>query len=241
MTDPAPPRLPPSQPGTPEGRRAVELLWDPPAPAPSRGPRPKTSLAEVVDAGVAIADAEGLEALSMRKVASRLGIGAMSLYTYVPGRSELIELMIDRVYADHALPDPGLGWRARLEQWIQRDLADLRRASVAAGLQHGPAADRTARAGCGGGALRGVVRGGIHRRAECGDRQSDPLAADRRRAIHDRRCRRGAAHRGLRRGLLGVPRQLLDDLLRRDPIPDHGRGLGEMAASTTRPAGTSSR
>ncbi len=105
-------------PGTPEGRRAVELLWDPPAPAPGRGPRPKTSLPEIVAAGVAIADAEGLEALSMRKVASKLGIGAMSLYTYVPGRSELIELMIDRVYADHALPDPGLGWRPRLDLWI---------------------------------------------------------------------------------------------------------------------------
>jgi AcrR family transcriptional regulator len=106
-------------PGTPEGRRAIELLWDPPAPSPSRGPRPRTSLAEVVDAGIRIADTEGLAALSMRKVASRLGIGAMSLYTYVPGRSELIELMIDRVYADHALPDPGLSWRARVEQWAR--------------------------------------------------------------------------------------------------------------------------
>ena len=108
-----------ASPGTPEGRRVVELLWDPPAPAPGRGPRPKTSLTEVVDAGVSIADAEGLEALSMRKVAARLEIGAMSLYTYVPGRSELIELMIDRVYAEHARPDPGLSWRARLEQWTR--------------------------------------------------------------------------------------------------------------------------
>ena len=105
--------------GTPEGRRIVELLWNPPAEIPSRGPRPKTSLAQVVDAGVAIADAEGLEALSMRKVASRLCIGAMSLYTYVPGRSELIELMIDRVYADHPLPDPALGWRDRVEDWMR--------------------------------------------------------------------------------------------------------------------------
>ena len=105
--------------GTPEGRRAIECLWNP-QPAPSgRGPRPRTSLAEVVDAGVAIADAEGLEALSIRKVAARLGIGAMSVYTYVPGRSELIELMIDRVYADHGLPDPALGWRARTEEWMR--------------------------------------------------------------------------------------------------------------------------
>ena len=88
-----------------------------------RGPRPRTSLSEVVDAGVAIADAEGLEALSIRKVASQLSIGAMSLYTYVPGRSELIELMIDRVYADHALPDPALGWRARIGGVDARHLA----------------------------------------------------------------------------------------------------------------------
>ena len=105
--------------GTPEGRRIVELLWNPPVEIPARGPRPKTSLAQVVDAGVAIADAEGLGALSMRKVASRLHIGAMSVYTYVPGRSELIELMIDRVYADHPLPDPTLGWRDRVEGWMR--------------------------------------------------------------------------------------------------------------------------
>jgi AcrR family transcriptional regulator len=108
-----------AQVGTPEGRRVVELLWNPPSPPAGRGPRPRTSLSEVVDAGVAIADAEGLDALSMRKVASQLGIGAMSLYTYVPGRSELIELMIDRVYADHPLPDQAVGWRARVEEWMQ--------------------------------------------------------------------------------------------------------------------------
>ena len=111
---------PPSPlPGTPEGRRSIQLLWDPVAPAPSRGPRPKTSLTEVVSTGIDLADDEGLTALSMRKVANRLGVGAMSLYTYVPGRDELIELMIDRVYADHARPDPAAGWRARLDQWCR--------------------------------------------------------------------------------------------------------------------------
>ena len=87
-----------THPGTPEGRRVVELLWAPPQQPPVRGPRPRISLADIVAAGVAIADADGLAALSMRKVASRLGVGPMSLYTYVPGRSELVELMIDHVY-----------------------------------------------------------------------------------------------------------------------------------------------
>jgi AcrR family transcriptional regulator len=107
------------QPGTSEGRRVVELLWDPPPPPPLRGPRPRISLADVVAAGVAIADTEGMAALSMRKVANRLGMGAMSLYTYVPGRSELVELMIDRVYSEHALPSPELAWQQGVELWAR--------------------------------------------------------------------------------------------------------------------------
>jgi AcrR family transcriptional regulator len=108
-----------AQPGTPEGRRIVELLWAPPQQPSVRGPKPRISLADVVAAGVAIADEEGLPALSMRKVASRLGVGPMSLYTYVPGRSELVELMIDHVYGEHALPEPRLRWQQRVEQWAR--------------------------------------------------------------------------------------------------------------------------
>jgi AcrR family transcriptional regulator len=107
------------QPGTAEGRRVVELLWAPTQQTPVRGPKPRLSLADVVAAGVAIADADGLAALSMRKVASRLGVGAMSIYTYLPGRSELVELMIDRVYGEHQIPDPNLPWRQRVEQWAR--------------------------------------------------------------------------------------------------------------------------
>jgi AcrR family transcriptional regulator len=106
-------------PGTPEGRRVVDLLWAPMQQPPVRGPKPRISLADVVAAGGAIADTEGMAALSMRKVASRLGVGAMSLYTYVPGRSELVELMIDRVYGEHALPDPELPWQQQVEQWAR--------------------------------------------------------------------------------------------------------------------------
>jgi AcrR family transcriptional regulator len=94
-------------------------LWAPTQQPPVRGPKPRISLADVVAAGVAIADTEGMAALSMRKVASHLGVGAMSLYTYVPGRSELVELMIDRVYGEHAVPDPELPWQQRVEQWAR--------------------------------------------------------------------------------------------------------------------------
>ncbi|MBQ1159029.1 TetR/AcrR family transcriptional regulator C-terminal domain-containing protein [Streptomyces sp. A73] len=74
---------------------------------PARGPKPGLTLAQIVAAAVDLADREGLAALSMRRVATELGVGTMSLYRYVPGKDELIALMCDQV----ALP-PG-----DLEQW----------------------------------------------------------------------------------------------------------------------------
>lgn len=99
--------------GTPAGQAMVRLLWDPPPP-PRRGPRQRLTLEQVVEAGMAVA-ARSLDELSMRKVAQELGVGAMSLYTYVPGRDELFELMIDRAWAGRELPDRGLSWRAQAE------------------------------------------------------------------------------------------------------------------------------
>ncbi|MET1006163.1 MAG: TetR/AcrR family transcriptional regulator [Propionibacteriaceae bacterium] len=111
----------PDSEGTPEGRRIIELLWNPPeSPAAGRGPKPKLTLDQIVQAGIELADAEGLAALSMRKVAAQLGVGAMSLYTYLPGRSELVELMINRAYGEQTLPDPADHWRARLESLIRQ-------------------------------------------------------------------------------------------------------------------------
>lgn len=101
--------------GTPEGRRVIDLLWNAPS-GTGRGPRPKLTVAEIVSVGVAVADVEGISALSMRKVATVLAVGAMSLYTYVPGRAELIELMVDHVYGEFRLPPPGQTWRADVEE-----------------------------------------------------------------------------------------------------------------------------
>jgi AcrR family transcriptional regulator len=120
MTDPPAPAEPPlgsdatPEHGTPEGRRIIELLWAGP-PTATRGPKAKVTMSDIVQAGIAVADAEGLADLSMRRVANRLGVSVMSLYTHVPGRSELLELMIDRVYGEHRLPDRTLGWRERIE------------------------------------------------------------------------------------------------------------------------------
>jgi AcrR family transcriptional regulator len=101
-----------------EPDRALRLLWRDRLgePVGSRGPKQRTSVDAVVDAAIAIADDEGIEVLSMRRVAERLGLKPMSVYTYVPGRAELIDLMVDRVAGEQPLPEPGGSLRTRLEQ-----------------------------------------------------------------------------------------------------------------------------
>jgi AcrR family transcriptional regulator len=84
---------------------------------PARGPRPAYSRDQITDAAVRIADSEGIEAASMRRIAAEIGAGAMSLYRYVPSRDDLVELMIDRVYGEMDLPARPTGdWRADLDR-----------------------------------------------------------------------------------------------------------------------------
>ncbi|WP_433337222.1 TetR/AcrR family transcriptional regulator [Spirillospora sp. CA-294931] len=99
--------------GSGDPKRSLELLWDL-QERPRRGPRPKLTVADVVAAAIAIADAEGLGALSMRRIADRLGVAPMSIYTYVPGKAELIDVMLDRAYGELA-PCEDDGWRRGLE------------------------------------------------------------------------------------------------------------------------------
>lgn len=90
-----------------------------------KGPRPAYSHQQIAEAAVDVADAEGLERLSMRKVAARLGMGAMSLYRYVASKEELIDLMVDRVRGESMPPDePAGGWREELRAsaWRSRSL-----------------------------------------------------------------------------------------------------------------------
>jgi AcrR family transcriptional regulator len=69
----------------------------------------------VVDAAIAIADESGVEALTVRRVAQALGISPMTLYTYVPGKAELLDLMLDAVYSRMPRADTrGQPWRRRL-------------------------------------------------------------------------------------------------------------------------------
>ncbi|TDT32225.1 TetR family transcriptional regulator [Streptomyces sp. BK208] len=108
--------------------RTLELLWDT-GRRPSRGPRPGLTLERIVEAAVEVADREGLGAVSMRRIAAELGTGAMSLYRYVPGKGELIDLMLDRVQRPSEDP-AGLGdggWRAALQALGRATLALYRR------------------------------------------------------------------------------------------------------------------
>ncbi|WP_081967303.1 TetR/AcrR family transcriptional regulator C-terminal domain-containing protein [Kitasatospora sp. NRRL B-11411] len=99
-----------------------------PSPAPAerppgrqlpRRPAPEGVLTaeRIVAAAVAVADGEGLEALSMRRVAAELDVATMSLYRHVPDKDGLVHLMMDRVFAgvSFSAADAALGWRARLE------------------------------------------------------------------------------------------------------------------------------
>lgn len=79
-----------------ESMRRMALLWGP----QNEPGRSGLTIKAIVSAAIAIADAQGAEALSMRSVAEKLGAGAMSLYTHVPGKSELVDLMFDTAYGE---------------------------------------------------------------------------------------------------------------------------------------------
>lgn len=108
-------------PGDDDPRRSIELLWGQHEPG-RRGPKPRFSTADVVQAAIAIADRDGLAAISMRAVAQSVGVSPMSLYTYVRSKTELLALMFDQVMGEMQDPPPDLEWRAALtfmarERW----------------------------------------------------------------------------------------------------------------------------
>ncbi|MCU1642216.1 MAG: hypothetical protein JWN03_2491 [Nocardia sp.] len=96
--------------------RTLELLWRAPGQGgAARGPKQRTTVDAVVDAALEIADGQGLAALTMRSVAAQLGLTPMATYTYVPGKAELLDLMLDTVYQRmprHELT--GMPWRERV-------------------------------------------------------------------------------------------------------------------------------
>ncbi len=112
--------------GQGDARRAMELLWrdrDGKEKRTAPGPKPELSVDLVVETAIALADEEGMDALSMRAVGGRLGRTAMSLYTYVASKNELVELMYDQAFgelADAAESDTEQDWRAATTSWAVR-------------------------------------------------------------------------------------------------------------------------
>jgi AcrR family transcriptional regulator len=98
-------------------REPDTIIWDRLDPA-GRGPRPLLSHQQIVEQAMTLADDEGLEAVSMRRVSAALGVGTMSLYRYVKSRDEIIDLMVDAVIGeqlDQAESSEG-DWRSAVHQ-----------------------------------------------------------------------------------------------------------------------------
>ncbi|PSK96290.1 TetR family transcriptional regulator [Murinocardiopsis flavida] len=112
--------------------RVMEQLWGL-TEAPRKGPRPTVHLAQIIDAAIGIADADGYSAVSMSRVAKQIGVTTMALYRHVESKDDLLALMVDAVTgrmpqpADLGGGAPGPGWRDGLDTWCREYLALLLR------------------------------------------------------------------------------------------------------------------
>jgi AcrR family transcriptional regulator len=107
--------VPPARTGAGDPARTLRLLWRDPAATPRHGPRQGLTVGQIVTAATALADADGLEAVTMRRLADNLGVVPMTLYTYVPGKAELLDLMLDAAYQRMPRTDTaGQPWRQRV-------------------------------------------------------------------------------------------------------------------------------
>lgn len=100
-----------------------------PQPRRARPRSTETGLSHtaIVRAAIALADAEGIDGLSMRRVAAQLGVTTMALYRYVSAKSDLVRQMADAVFTEHALPDPPRDWLTGLELAARRHWEMFRR------------------------------------------------------------------------------------------------------------------
>ena len=107
--------------------RSVAAAWHGREPG-TRGRRPGLTLATIVEAGLRVAVADGLGAVSMSRVANELGAATMALYRHISAKDELLAHMVDAAFA--AAPNPpeaDEAWRAGLTRWSKAHLAVLRR------------------------------------------------------------------------------------------------------------------
>jgi AcrR family transcriptional regulator len=117
---------PPPTEGAPPLPPGLDVLWGR-RQRGRRGPKPGLSIDTIVEAAIRVADADGLDAVSMARVAKELGFTTMSLYRYVTSKDELLQLMWNAsAQGAEGLVLEGKGWRPRLRMWatIQRDVLD---------------------------------------------------------------------------------------------------------------------
>ncbi|MFC7303977.1 TetR/AcrR family transcriptional regulator [Streptomyces monticola] len=116
----------------------ARLLWGP-HPKPARGPRPTLDLEHIAQAGIEIADSEGLADVSMQRVAAQLGVTKMALYRYVPGKAELVALMVDTAIGPYPAQKTRRGdWRTQLQDWARQLVTVFGRHSWAIEATVGP-------------------------------------------------------------------------------------------------------
>jgi AcrR family transcriptional regulator len=120
----APDAMPPEEaPDLPPG---LDLLWGRRGRG-TRGPKPGLTVDAIVKTAIAVGDAEGLDAVSMARIANELGFTTMSLYRHVSSKDELLQLMWNAsAQGAEALVLDGDGWRPRLRMWaiVQREMID---------------------------------------------------------------------------------------------------------------------
>jgi AcrR family transcriptional regulator len=103
--------------------RVLQLLWG--RDQPRRGPKPGRTITDIAEAAVAIADAGGLDAVSMSAVAEAVGVTPMALYRYVDSKTDLFVAMTDSAYGPPPTDPPAGDWRTRLETWANANHSAL--------------------------------------------------------------------------------------------------------------------
>lgn len=105
-----------------------------PTTEPAARPRTPLSRPRVLAAALSLADADGIGALTMRRLGEAVGVEAMSLYNHVEGKSDLLDGMVDTVFSEIALPSPDGDWRSAMRDRALSARAVLTRHPWAVGL-----------------------------------------------------------------------------------------------------------
>jgi AcrR family transcriptional regulator len=106
-------------------------------PEPAIEPRERLNRERVLEAAVALAARDGIESLTMRKLADELGAGAMSLYYYVPNKEQLLDGMVDIVFGEIELPPTDVDWKTAMRKRALSTREALARHRWAIGLMEG--------------------------------------------------------------------------------------------------------